>query len=183
MLCLEGTGAFSHFSLRNHPDIFNEPCTFSAVSIRGRKDGARVLEGPVPGWKVFGLPGTAQGSKGTSYGFPRFEKAEFSARFPFCTVALREQDFPLEIEITGWSPFIPGDADNSSLPVGGFEYRFKNTSESGLELVFSYNATNFMAAGRAGNSIGRFQNGFVLHQDPGKESPHDQGDFAAFVLV
>src|SRR6185369_17173330 len=27
MLCLEGTGALSHFSLRNRPEVFNEPCT------------------------------------------------------------------------------------------------------------------------------------------------------------
>ena len=26
MICLEGTGALSHVSLRNHPDVFNEPC-------------------------------------------------------------------------------------------------------------------------------------------------------------
>ncbi|MFB3902617.1 MAG: GH116 family glycosyl hydrolase [Acidobacteriota bacterium] len=182
MLCLEGTGAFSHFSLRNHPDIFNEPCTFAAVSIRGRSDSAKVLEGPVPGWKLFGVPGAAQGSKGSSYGFPRFEEAEFTARFPFCTVELKEKGFPLEVEITGWSPFIPGDADNSSLPVGGFEYRLKNISPEALELVFSYNATNFMAVGRTGNSIGRLQNGFVLHQDPGPESPQDRGDFGAFLL-
>lgn len=25
MICIEGTGALSHFSLRNEPDIFNEP--------------------------------------------------------------------------------------------------------------------------------------------------------------
>lgn len=25
MICLEGTGAISHVSVRNHPDVFNEP--------------------------------------------------------------------------------------------------------------------------------------------------------------
>ena len=33
MLCLEGTGALSHVSLRNKPDVFNEPCVFAAVSV------------------------------------------------------------------------------------------------------------------------------------------------------
>ena len=33
---------------------------------------------------------------------------------------------PLEVEITGWSPFEPGDADNASLPVAALEYRFTN---------------------------------------------------------
>ena len=50
MICLEGTGALSHFSLRNKPDVFNEPMTFSALCVKGRSNTARVLEGPVPAW-------------------------------------------------------------------------------------------------------------------------------------
>src|SRR5204862_4949004 len=29
MICLEGTGALSHLSLRNRPDVYNEPCVFA----------------------------------------------------------------------------------------------------------------------------------------------------------
>ena len=46
MLCIEGAGALSHLSLRHRPEVFNEPCTFAAVSIKGGKPAARVLEGP-----------------------------------------------------------------------------------------------------------------------------------------
>lgn len=35
MVCLEGTGALSHVSLRNHPDVFNEPMVFAAVCVKG----------------------------------------------------------------------------------------------------------------------------------------------------
>src|SRR4051812_36424102 len=35
MICLEGTGALSHVSLRNRPELFNEPCVFAALSIKG----------------------------------------------------------------------------------------------------------------------------------------------------
>ena len=52
MFCLEGTGAFSHFSLRHLPDYFNEAMVFSSVAVRdGQEVKARVLEGPVPDWK------------------------------------------------------------------------------------------------------------------------------------
>ena len=34
MICLEGTGALSHVSLRGHPDIFNEPLMFSALCVK-----------------------------------------------------------------------------------------------------------------------------------------------------
>ena len=62
MICLEGSGALSHFSLRNKPEVFNEPCTFAAICIKGPRNVARVLEGPVPGWKLFGAPGTGNGA-------------------------------------------------------------------------------------------------------------------------
>ena len=48
MFCLEGTGALTKFSLRNQPDLGNEPHAFSAVCIKGSRNIARVLEGPIP---------------------------------------------------------------------------------------------------------------------------------------
>ena len=180
MFCLEGTGAHSHVSLRNQPDIFNEPFTFAAISVQGLNKGAKVLEGPVPSWKIFGAQGTGNGARGSTFGFPRFSKAEFLARFPFATVRLEDPDIPLEVELTGWSPFIPGHADDSSLPVGAVEYRFKNLSRSPLEATFSYNTRNFMATGREGNSIKEFGNGFLLWQDPTEDKPEEEGGFAVF---
>ncbi len=55
-------------------------------------------------------------------GFPRFQNTRFTARFPFAFIEMQDDDIPLEIKLTGWSPFIPTDADNSSLPVGALEY-------------------------------------------------------------
>ena len=181
MICLEGTGAISHVSLRNQPDVFNAPCSFAAISIKGMDNAAKVLEGPLPAWKVFGSPRTGNGAAGTSYGLPRFENAEFTARFPFGTVKLLDDDIPLDIEITGWSPFIPGDADNSSLPVGALEYYFKNRSSKSIEAVFSYNTKNFMAIGQKGNTVKSIQNGFVLWQDGNEANPENAGSFAAFL--
>jgi len=181
MFCLEGTGAFSHFSLRNKPDIFHEPCTFAAVHVEGLQKGTKVLEGPVPDWKIFGSRGTGNGATGTSFGFPRFQDVSFTARFPFATVSLVDPDLPMEIELTGWSPFIPGNADDSSLPVGALEYRFKNTSRSSIKATFSYSCKNLMASGDGGDSIRSFDNGFLLWQEATEKRPQDQGGFAAFV--
>src|SRR5690349_19618804 len=46
MFCLEGTGSISHMSVRNTPDMFNEPPMFAAIAIKGKPGSARVLEGP-----------------------------------------------------------------------------------------------------------------------------------------
>lgn len=181
MICLEGTGAISHVSVRNQPEVFNEPCTFAAISVKGVENGAKVLEGQVPAWKYFGRPGTGNGASGSSFGLPRFEQASFLARFPFGTVTLKDDDIPLQIEITGWSPFIPGDGDNASLPVGALEYHFKNPTGAKIEAVFSYNAKNFMKMGNKGNSIKPIEKGFVLYQEGNEKEPHKLGGFAAFV--
>src|SRR5216684_544308 len=81
MICLEGTGALSHVSLRNRPEVFHEPCLFAAIAVKGNPAFARVLEGPVPARKLFGPPGSANGAGGATYGLPRFGSAVFKGRF------------------------------------------------------------------------------------------------------
>ena len=144
MFCLEGTGALTKFSLRNRPDLGNEPHVFSAVCIKGPRNIARVLEGPVPNWKLRPfLPGVEGIYPGGCWGLPRFRQATFESRFPFGAVRLKDAELPLEVELTGWSPFSPGDADNSSLPVAGLEYRFLNRSSASVDAVFSFNTRKF----------------------------------------
>ena len=189
MICLEGAGMLSHFSLHNHPDVFREEKVFAAVCVKGDKNIARVLEGPVPKWKIFAIhPGAGQydgpgnGLGTTTYGLPRFRAASFASRFPFATVTLADPKMPLKVEITGWSPFAPPDGDTASLPMVGLEYKFVNTSDKKIEAVYSFNAANFMAAQGNPPSIKTIEGGFVLAQPPGGTlKKHDEGYFAAFV--
>lgn len=180
MFCLEGTGAISHMSVRNRPEMFNEPCMFAAISVKGLENGTKILEGQVPAWKHFGQPGSGNGSSGASYGLPRFENASFLTRFPFAEISLTDKDIPLEVMIRGWSPFIPTDADNSSLPVGSLEYSFKNNSKSKVEAVFSYNTKNFMRQSGGKATVRPIAGGFILSEAGKKENPEKQGDFAIF---
>ena len=188
MICLEGTGALSHVSLRNHPQIFHEPCVFAAIAIRGERKVARVLEGPVPGWKLFGSPGSGNGANGTSFGLPRFRQAAFAVRFPFAIVKLTDSHVPLEVEILGWSPFEPNEADDSSLPVAALEYCFTNRSAAAVAAVFSFNANNFLAAG-GGNrrgpqslqSVKSATGGFTLWAEGGSNESMEEGALSATV--
>jgi len=187
MVCLEGNGSFSHVSVRNKPDVNNAPFMFAALSVKGLKNAAKILEGPVQSWKIFGNPGTGNGS--SVYGCPRFERAAFQARFPFGKVSLTDPDMPVEVGITGWSPFIPGDGDNSSLPVSGLEYTFSNTTGKDMEAVFSFSSENFMRVqvqsewggqyvGK--DSIMQMDNGFILEQPCFPNKPQYKGQFAIF---
>jgi uncharacterized protein (DUF608 family) len=181
MICLEGTGALSHFSLRNKPEVYNEPCVFAAVAIRGKEKLARVIEGQVPGWKLYGAPGTGNGAAGSSFGLPRFGRATFEAKFPFGTVGLVDRNLPLEVQVTGWSPFEPGDADNASLPVAALEYKFINRGKEEVEAVFSFNAKNFMAVGSNAQGIKPLPGGFALWGAAPKDKAWEQGAFSATV--
>ncbi|HSD27190.1 MAG TPA: GH116 family glycosyl-hydrolase, partial [Vicinamibacteria bacterium] len=182
MLCLEGTGALSHVSLRHHPDVFNEPCVFAAVSVQGEPRLARVLEGPVPSWKRFGLEGSGNGAGGRTWGLPRFGRASFLARFPFGTVTLEDDTVPLKVEITGWSPFEAGDPDASSLPFAALEYRLQNPAAREVRGVFSWSARNFMAVEKADKAVRAILGGFVLWGAGPKDKPWEEGAFCARTL-
>lgn len=180
MFCLEGTGALSHMSVRHRPELFHEPAMFAALAIRGLDNGAKVLEGPVPDWKKFGLRGSGNGDAGATYGLPRFNYAEFKARFPFASIELKDEEIPFSVQITGWSPFIPTEEDSSSLPVAAIEYTFVNRGKETAQAVFSYNAKNFIQQPRQQGSIGKIKNGFILSQKAPDDKPALAADFAVF---
>lgn len=176
MLCLEGTGALGSISVRNKPALLFSPVIFAALYLRGRRAQAKVLEGPVPParWPR-GLPGEV---RGRADGLPRCARAVFRARFPFATVTLTDPDWPVRVRVTGWSPFVPGDADASSLPVAALEYRITNTGRRRLNTVFSFHAENFMRVGAAGgDAVCAAPDGFVLSQNGRADAPWEQGAF------
>jgi len=185
MFCIEGSGAISHMSVRHRPEIFHEPCMFAAIHLKDIHNGSKVIEGQSPIWKRFGLSGSGNGLGDTSWGFPRFRQTSFLARFPFADIDLKDKDLPLEVSLKGWSPFIPTDEDNSSLPAGAIEYTFRNTGSKELDAIFSYSSRNFLRVTRRGepalvSSIGAINNGFVLSQSGTTAEPHFQSDFAIF---
>ncbi|MES2112358.1 MAG: GH116 family glycosyl hydrolase [Bacteroidota bacterium] len=171
MICMEGTGALSHVSIQHVAQIYNEPGMFAAISVKGVKNGAKVLEGPVPDWKKFGLHDSALGLGGSTIGLPHFHRASFTAKFPFGYIDLSDNDLPLKVQITGWSPFIPTDEDNSGLPAGAMEYRFTNTGATTADAVFSFNSRNFLGFSNGRDLTTPYKNGYVMTQLGSKEKP------------
>jgi len=175
MVCLEGTGAFSRFLTANWNNLHEEIMMFAAISVKGTENGAKVLEGQVPSWKY------SKGDQGhNSWGLPRFKNAEFTARFPFANISLHDPDIPLDATLVGWSPFIPADADNSSLPVGAVEYSFKNTGTTVIEAVFSFHSANFVKMREGKNAILPVNNGFILSQENTETTPPQGEHFAIY---
>jgi non-lysosomal glucosylceramidase len=63
------------------------------------------------------------------YSFPWLTgvgRIECEASFPFVTMRYSDGDMPLDVELQAWSPFIPHDAKNSSLPAALFDFRVRS---------------------------------------------------------
>ncbi len=180
-VCLNGTGNFGSVSLRHRPEIYNEPNMFAAVTALGEQPKSRVVEVKVPGSKYFtNTRGAGRGLEGKNYGLTRFKGGTFSARFPFAELALSDDKFPLTAKVTGWSPFVPGDEDSSSLPVAALEYEFINNTGRTADYVFYYSAMNFMRVNNAAHVL-PLENGFALVQPGCAERPEEEGSFIVAV--
>jgi uncharacterized protein (DUF608 family) len=164
MICMEGTGAFSHVSIHQAPDVSREAAMFGALWIKGKPGIARVLEGPVPRWKAYGPQLAALGSPGKLLGLPRYARATFYSRFPFGVLNLDDPALPVSVCLKGWSPFIPLEADSSSLPVVGLEYELTNQSRGDIEAVFSFHAANPSGFTPDARRVGSLPGGFTLER-------------------
>ena len=181
MFCLEGTGSLGKFSLRGEANVHFEPNIYSALCIK--KDGgttAKVIEGQVPYYKVFGgrgdhHAGAGNGLSGKNYGLPRFRENNFYSRFPFAYLDFNDPSIPLKVSLTGFSPFTPTDPDNSSLPAAALEYTFTNPANESVEAVYYISSVNFMKL-KDNACIYKKHDGFVLNQAAAENEPHVQGD-------
>ncbi len=63
------------------------------------------------------------------------EKIEYSARFPFTTLKFSDAEMPFVIEMEAFSPFIPHDVKNSSLPGVYFNFNIKSTTNKNVDVM------------------------------------------------
>ena len=166
-VCLSGSGALGGWSIRNRPDLFANLPMVAVLALDGLLD--RVLEGPVPHWRIHHpwgeqFKGTGTGGEDLAHGLRRCRGSAFTARFPFATVELEQPDLPVVASLCAWSPFIPSDADASSLPVAVLEYTLRNRSDRAVRGEFAWHARNLLKP--AGRTDPR-PDGFLLsHDDP-----------------
>ena len=66
----------------------------------------------------------------TMCGFPHFEKVKFDGKFPIATLTFEDDDFPAKVIMKAFNPFIPLDADNSSIPAAFFEINIKSLADN-----------------------------------------------------
>ena len=63
------------------------------------------------------------------------ETIEYSARFPFTKMKFSDPEMPFEIHLEVFSPFIPHDVKNSSLPGAYFNFTIKSTGDRPVKIL------------------------------------------------
>ncbi|MCL2095866.1 MAG: non-lysosomal glucosylceramidase [Oscillospiraceae bacterium] len=188
--CISGTGMPGGFSLRNSPNIFFNPNIFAAISVKSnepnKNNTARILEGQIPKHEIFkpgpGFGGSGNGLSGKNYGLPRFLSNGFISRFPFAEIKLSDPDILPGVSIRAWSPFIPSDSYNSSLPCATLEYNFDNNTGGTIEGVYYFCSLNFMKINDNGSYVKKQKDGFILGQKAveADNKPWQKGEFYIF---
>lgn len=194
LLALTGNGGVDRIAIRHRPDHRGHSHCVAALAIVGKPQLARVLEGPVPEWKAFtvgkgsGFTGSCGfGNTGANHhGLPRLHDATFTHRFPLAEVELSEPGWPLQVTVTAWSPFIPGDADSSGMPVAALEYRIRNPGRTRVDAVLSFHVWREFLRDREARQaewdaerIRRTERGIAIDYAAGADRPWTAGGMSA----
>ena len=151
-------------------EIFNRPNKgsvngFSHFAVKAERAGevvdARVLHGDLSG----SLSGSLRTSWLDSFGFgptraslgglPHFADVEFQGTFPVATLTFRDGTFPGTVTLRAFNPFIPGNADASSIPAACFEVQVTNPGGDDLDYTVALAVTNPTRAGKSVNRARR----------------------------
>jgi len=127
-------GSIGHATINNnwlHPtDIFSG--CFGAVSVRsGSQSAARVV------------------SQHNVYCLPAPMGIDYTGAFPQAKLHCAEGSFPdADVTLNAFSPFIPGDLRNSSLPVAAFVFHIVNLSLSPISVAVALSWENTLGVGQ-----------------------------------
>lgn len=133
-------------------EIFNKPnkntpypYTFFSLFSRfeGEKGEVRILESRLR--EPFSRPvGYASYEMA---GIPRFDRAELYGRGPFVNVGLSADKLPLTVNMTAFSPLIPGNEEDSGIPAVCFRYTVGNEGDKPCEISVCATQSNFTSCG------------------------------------
>jgi uncharacterized protein (DUF608 family) len=140
---ISGSGRLMDWSIRNRPALQVGYNGYSHFAIKAERNGelvdARVLNGPYD-LDPSGAPATRRMFEGfghganrqTLAGVPHFREVDFYGRFPIADLVFRDERFPADVRLTAFSPFIPHNDRDSSMPAAMFEFDIVNNTKGEL---------------------------------------------------
>jgi non-lysosomal glucosylceramidase len=138
---LGGRGDLRDWEIFNRPDKGGElDFTFFAIWAKpeGGEPVARILERKI--MPPFG------GGHGVSQrqlsGIPRLDEAEFRGEYPVAQINFKDGKLPVQASLQAWSPFIPLNEDDSSLPVAFFTWHITNPGAKSVHVALAATLLN-----------------------------------------
>lgn len=138
---LAGNGRLRDFEIYNRPNK-RSLNGFTGFVIKAEREGklldVRSLTGPAEKPLMGERPqGVNSGHIGFGFGptdrtlagWPHFRKVRFEGEYPMARLDFQEESFPGGVEMTAFNPFIPMNAEDSSLPAAFFSFDIKNTTD------------------------------------------------------
>jgi non-lysosomal glucosylceramidase len=141
-------------------EIFNRPgkgvqLPYSFFAIRAMKAGVKavtkVLESRLqpPFTDAGGIPASRLA------GLPRLDGSTMRGEYPFVRVDFQDGDLPVQVQLEAFTPFIPLNADDSSIPAAVIRYRVKNTSTKMVDVTVVGTIPNAVGYSGQGNLNGQ----------------------------
>jgi non-lysosomal glucosylceramidase len=137
---LGGRGQLRDWEIFNRPGKGkNLPLTF--FSLWAQHDGgtplARVLEARFqpPYGGAFGVPLPAAG-------LPRLASARFTGAYPFARIEFQDEALPLRVSLEAFNPFIPGNTEDSGIPVAVFFWTLANDGPGAVRATVAFSLMN-----------------------------------------
>jgi len=181
---LGGRGNFRDWEIANRPDKGRDlDNTF--FSLWFRRDGGEartmILESELtpPYRGAFGIP------RGDLPGMPRFREGRFLGSYPFARLELSDARVPLDVSLECFNPFIPGNDEDSGIPVAIFYWHLENTGRAAIEATVMGSLQNMAGVDERGQNLNRFIDAGThrgLHMTTGKVSSDHPG-FGSLALA
>jgi uncharacterized protein (DUF608 family) len=178
-ISLSGSGQLVDWEIFNRPNKGYRPDNTYFVLFAqadGEQPVFRVMEGrlqpPYQGWAH-----GAQQYKGFGFGPPyafgsgllRFADCAFTGQFPFCNVELSDRTpdnpvvppnpSPISVSMQAWSPFIPLNDEDSSLPVAIFHVTLTNETDKAVQTTVALGLQNIVGWPEIGRSVNEWAEG------------------------
>ncbi len=148
---LAGNGSIVDFEIFNRPNK-NSYNGYTHIAVKAEDDNsvidARVLNGDLKPPYM----GDINAKKFNDYGFGvfrstmagchHFEDFSFIGEFPFANMNFSDSNFPGEVKLVAFNPFIPLNDKDSSLPVAFFEVEFNNNTDKELTYTAAFSLSN-----------------------------------------